>query len=260
MDTFVPALLPEETLYSWISRWAILSGYPSRRVAICTLLGSDNMQLTSAFPNYIPKNHKFSSRTLAVLVNEHTVLPFFRAFVTNDVYQKAYLSMLAGRTEFLHSRLSLAANRISSDAMKYCPICAHNDLLRHGHTYWHISHPLPLITVCPKHSIYLVSLPIARRELTLPPETDFVSSGKHCVSAKEHKFSGLLYHSFIARKLSLESQKLRRCYKIALYRDGLANKNGSIKTEKLRYNLRDSWLEERSDANALEQPPIFFTT
>jgi predicted transcriptional regulator len=247
MDTFAPLLQNNETLYSWITRWALLSGYPSGRSAIKCLFGNDNMQLTSSFPSNLPQIQGFSDQAPKQLINKHTILPFFKAFLDEDVYKNAVLAMLSGRTDHLYSRLSLLANRLPMfQAMRYCPICTQHDYLTFGHTYWHVSHQLPAITVCTKHSVNLIGVEIARRELVLPPSPEDIGVIEDVTSAKEFKFCELLRQVLEVGSRNLTPEKLNSCYIKALCEIDLASANGSIRMDKLRSEIRQYWQDGHS--------------
>lgn len=247
MDTFAPLLRHNETLYSWVTRWALLSGYPSGRSAIKVLFGSDNMQLTSSFPSTLPLVHRFTVQTAKQLIDKHTILPFFKAFLNEDAYRNFNLAMREGRTEHFHSRLSLLANRLPMlQSMLYCPICSKCDYLKLGHTYWHISHQLPAITICTKHAVNLIGIEISRRELVLPPSPETFDVIEDVTSAKEFKFCELLCQVFKVGNPHLNFQELNSCYIRALHDIDLATANGSIRMSLLRNEIKNYWQSGQS--------------
>ena len=252
MDSFVPPLLRDETLYSWISRWGILSGYPSHRSAVRVLLGSDNKQLASAFPSYLPKVHHYARCILDDLVEKHTVLAFFKPFITGKNYRVAKSSLLCGKTEFLHSRLSLVANRVSmSEPLRYCPVCTHFDYAAMGHSYWRIHHQLPGITICLSHKKRLQRLQVARRGLVLPPPIENASLSPDKINDSEYQICQFISESFKYTGSSFESCRLKECYISILKLRNLATENNSIKMHKFRQKLNEYW-SDLSDELALQ--------
>lgn len=208
------------------------------------LLGSDNMQLTSAFPSFIPSIRKYAHRTIDEMISDHTILPFFRAFLRQEIYDGAEISLLSGRGEFLHSRLSLIANRISvseSERLRYCPICSELDYEAHGHTFWRVHHQLPMMTLCSKHTVHLNCVHVARREIALPKNG---SSNSVCLRndiRRELQLCKLVTNAFDYRGSSLNSESLRQCYIHRLESIGLATANGSIRMDQLRKKLKFYW-------------------
>jgi len=242
MDSFAPKLLSDESIYSWVSRWTILSGYPSHRTAIRILLGNDNMQITSAFPSFIPKIHKYASRTLTTLIDEHTILPFFRGFTKEDIFLNARRSLLTGSSESLHTRLSLIANRISnSEPLGYCPVCARIDYEFYGHTYWHLQHQLPAVVICSKHKVHLLRLDVGRREVVLPSLSNINTSCLRESTRKEFKLCELVINAFNYDGNFLNGDSLRECYIYQLKQLGLATGSNSIRMDKFRKGLKLYW-------------------
>jgi hypothetical protein len=252
MDSFVPPLLRDETVYSWIARWGILSGYPSHRSAVRVLLDSDSKQLASSFPSFLPKTHHYSRCTLGDLVEKHTVLPFFKPFITDDNYRMAKFALLSGKTEFLHSRLSLVANRVSmSEPLRYCPVCTQYDYESLGYTFWRINHQLPGISVCLLHQKRLQRVQVARRELVLPPVDRNASKSTIEISKSEYRLCQLITESFKYNGSSIENCRLRDCYISLLRNRSLATDNNSLKMHKFRQELNEHW-RDLSDELALQ--------
>lgn len=242
MDSFTPTLLSNETIYSWVARWSILSGYPSHRSSAHVLLGSDSLQLTSAFPSFIPRTHRYACRTFDELINDHTILPFYRAFLREEAYGKASFSLISGQTKSLHSKLSLIANRVpTSEPLRYCPICSQADYNARGHTYWRVCHQLPMMTMCLKHSVHLNWVQISRREIALPKiDIDNIVCSNN-IKIRELQLSRLVTNAFDYSGSTLNSESLRECYIHKLQLIGLATANGSIRMDQLRKKLRFYW-------------------
>jgi predicted transcriptional regulator len=248
MDSFVPPLLRDETVYSWIARWGILSGYPSHRSAVRVLLDSDSKQLASSFPSFLPKTHHYSRCTLGDLVEKHTVLPFFKPFITDDNYRMAKFALLSGKTEFLHSRLSLVANRVSmSEPLLYCPICSQYDYDELGYTYWRITHQLPGAGVCLRHRKYLKRIQVNRRELVLPPLDGCKHEQSDIVSPKQFLWNHLINDSFHNSDCNIDSSRLVQVYMFMLKNRDLANSSNKIRMEKFRLELNQNWKELNND-------------
>ena len=242
MDTFALALLPEESLYSWISRWATLSGYPTKRDAVKLLLGTDNKQLVSAFPSFIPETIKYSYKTSEELIKHHTILPYFRLFSKTEIYRGAEQALVSGKTEFIHTRLSLIANRVPMlEPMRFCPICSRIDLEYCGYTYWRINHQLPLVSICQKHQVKLHYHKLGRRALTLPDLSlsDIVIPVD--VSTSALHLSELSRCALQYEGASLSSKVIRESYLHRLRELNLCSQNGGIKMDKLRKGLRSFW-------------------
>ena len=105
-------LYSNETLYSFLARNGLMSGLPSSRRFLKQFLGATNQQLTSQLPSYIAALLNYTYEDFLSLVEQHTVIPYYRPFLHQDVYQKAINDLKTGESTNLYGRFSLIANRI----------------------------------------------------------------------------------------------------------------------------------------------------
>lgn len=93
-------------------------------------------------------------------LHNHSVLPFYRLFLKEDLYRKIIGQMLYGEKAYTN-RLATQQNRnghiIKSDRIYYCPMC-----LKEHTRYETIErfHQISGVYVCPKHFCYLNSVQI----------------------------------------------------------------------------------------------------
>jgi len=157
--TFFPTPYMDETLYSVICRYHLRSGNSSATDTMRQLWGeyfsitsiSFMMRVDAITEKLNPKSGIDST----ILIWEHTLYPYVyislkesRAF---DVYQmiRGDESMLSG----IDCRAGLTSKRNIKKYLRYCPVCAKEDLEEQGETYWHRVHQLQGVFVCPKHNV-----------------------------------------------------------------------------------------------------------
>jgi hypothetical protein len=244
MGLYDTQLLSSETLYSWIARWGILSGYPDHRSAVSSLLGSDNTQLHSMFPSYISQLSSVLALCPEELIDQHTILPYFRAFKSADNYEMIKNTILNGKTRSIHSKLSLIANRLPQDGfLKFCYLCSREDFMQLGHTFWHVEHQLPFISTCARHNLSLQHLTVARRELLLPTFTQKNSAELCDVNGKAIQLTKLTLDLVSYKNEPLEKTKVRACHLERLKQMGLATQGDSIRMNALRAELKEYWAQ-----------------
>jgi len=156
MLDFFPRPLPDELLYSTTARYHILRGSLSHTPTRQVFAGST----TKAVNPLLPKNLKNISEmcgqgspyTPKYFVENHTLLPFFRFFMEQDVYQKVE-ALCLGNTSFpIPTLMGWSRFKVPTfDGLKYCLKCVKEDSAEYGLPYWHRTHQLPQVYVCLKH-------------------------------------------------------------------------------------------------------------
>lgn len=153
MIAFFPSIYPDELVYSWIARYYCQSGCvlpnrvhfeifinPSARPSIefCNIYTEDMLSVM---------NHLVSK---GILIERHTMFPSFY-FHNANCKRNIYQSLLHNKTPHF-----LKLKGLSS--LAYCPICAAEDRKRYGEAYWHRTHQIKGLTICPQHGCYLVKI------------------------------------------------------------------------------------------------------
>lgn len=152
---FFPAVFPDETLHSVLSRYARLCGGGSRKAAFAGEDAAASFTQNVAFPSRLgdlveslPRGMDLS---VAQIIKRHTVLPYFAPFLTYDQLKHAQASM-NGDGSGLMLKLGINASRVeSASRIRFCSECLHEDIDRVGAAYWHRVHQLPGVLVCPHH-------------------------------------------------------------------------------------------------------------
>lgn len=157
---FFPIPMYDETTYSLLSRFHILSGSHSAVWTRRNLGLTDRASVISALPRYVPEilaalpcDHPIADPL--GLIGKHTILPYYHFFRGRDDCEKI-LRIAQGDGSWIHL-LGIIACRGHELAAEnpfptYCRSCAHDDLKAHGFSYWRRTHQLPSVRFCPWHN------------------------------------------------------------------------------------------------------------
>jgi len=159
MITSFPILYPDELLYSLFARYYAQSGHIAYVFAAEDLFERRTTKpdiefidkLTPEAFNCIMKN-----MPLETAVMQHTMLPYYSRFLPLDRRIQA-LKMLLQMDERYHNLLYLPKSKTVIRSLRYCPLCALADRKQYGETYWHRSHQMSGVSICPIHHCRLNS-------------------------------------------------------------------------------------------------------
>ncbi len=164
-------IFPDETVYSWLVRQVILSGFPLTRAALEELIGPEHRQLTGLLPGFAAALSSRSNYSIAELLREHTALNYYRLFTHPLKFKALWDELKAGHSITLINQHGwLATLSKQPTELRYCPICASSDYSEFGVAFWHVEHQLPGCIACAKHGAYLVGTKRWRNMLELPPQ------------------------------------------------------------------------------------------
>ena len=111
------------------------------------------------------------------VIDEHTLVPYLLRFSNNRRRTDTYACLLGD--------ISKAPNTVNSLRqwptgekmyLRYCPLCVEEDNKKYGELYWHRSHQITLLPICPTHRCLLENSTIQRCK----------STGEHFAPALPH--------------------------------------------------------------------------
>lgn len=150
-------LYPDELLYSLFARYYAQSGHLAYVFAAEELFENRTIKPDIEFmdrltPEVIGLLTKEES--LKEIVEQHTMFPYYARFL--DLHRRRQaLALLLQMDERYHNLLYQIKSKRINRYLRYCPLCAEDDRNQHGETYWHRSHQLHGVEVCPKHHCFL---------------------------------------------------------------------------------------------------------
>ncbi|NOI31045.1 TnsD family Tn7-like transposition protein [Vibrio coralliilyticus] len=145
--------LPDESLYSRICRCLSIYEYSTEQ-ALELLVGDKRAAIHPYLTSNLSVLAQATGESSKVLLSCQTLRPLFSYYLPQ--YKKTIEDVAATTNEVIRaSQLStFRGNEVLS--VKYCPICARNDLHEYGVAYWHLSHQIPGVEACSAHSSWLV--------------------------------------------------------------------------------------------------------
>lgn len=156
------ARLPEETLFSWVSRLDAFWGLPSHSETCLILFGHFAQSSCHALPDHLARFAKLTGEdrfSIDSLLIEATLLGFYRPFLSPTAFESAARDLWLGWGKSLARRLSrLSYHKWIHHPLKACPDCIEEDLSQTGWCYWHQVHQWPGVWQCPKHGVPLHEL------------------------------------------------------------------------------------------------------
>ena len=160
MITFFPVPYVDEVLYSVLARYHVRSGNISYKATMRDLFGSTSVTAVMDLPsnihnlvNNMPLNSRYTEE---YLIKNHTLFPFYSAFLPPERAEKVLESMKGENGGSIYSRTGIMASSITlNQYFKFCPACAKEEKLQYGELYWHRVHQIPGVLVCPKHYVPL---------------------------------------------------------------------------------------------------------
>ncbi|WP_167815435.1 TnsD family Tn7-like transposition protein [Pseudoalteromonas galatheae] len=152
--------LSNETLYGRLMRSLTVSGMKTERF-LDALLGSSRASIHPYLTSNLNEIANACGEQPHILLRDQTLFPLFSFYLPScrqAIDDDALSAVSAWRACQLanfreHETLTL----------KYCPICAREDMRNYGLTYWHLNHQTPGIEACHLHCVWLIHVPLPAR-------------------------------------------------------------------------------------------------
>lgn len=153
MIAFFPEPYPDELLYSLFARYYVRSGYPIYRSAAEDLYRDVNISPDMEFINPLTSDalhHLTKYKDMQQRILNNTLFPYYSAFIPND-RQRELLTQIADNKKVRCDMLRRIGEKEAVKGLLFCPCCANEDRKRYGETYWHRTHQIPHLYICPIH-------------------------------------------------------------------------------------------------------------
>ena len=155
---YFPEIYSDELIYSVLARYYVHSGYPAYIFCAENIFVNKKARPDMEFLNMMKSEalgalcEKISMKEL---IEKHTLFPYYARFLSCERRNKAF-EALCNMSGDYNNLLSVPKQKNGEHRyLKYCPLCAERDRLLYGETYWHRSHQLTGIWVCPIHGCKL---------------------------------------------------------------------------------------------------------
>lgn len=155
----LPPLLPDETLYSWIARYHVLSSNACSRTTSRQLFGNPHAALRTDFPVQLDA---LVERTAGAfgdaghIAHRHSAFGAFAPFLGAQLFGKVSQAIRAGNSFAIGRMMGLTTSRIGTPApLKSCAACAEEDVRSHYVAHWRVNQQLPGARICLEHGSLL---------------------------------------------------------------------------------------------------------
>lgn len=150
----------DELLYSVLGRYHIRSGNTSIKATLQDIFGKTTVTAVADLPSHTDRiidNMPIGNQyTADMLMDKHTLYPFYAAFIPAEQAEKIKEYMKGEKGGSIYNKIGLMASGISlNQKFKFCPQCIREDMERYGELYWHRIHQIPGILICPEHKVPL---------------------------------------------------------------------------------------------------------
>lgn len=152
---FLPAWLPNETFFSFASRYHVLTGNHLAAHTALALFGDRRQGCEHDFPSHLRQFvHRAGDASLRAedIVLHRTILPFYLPLRSPPEAQQALSSLTDEPQGMLKFRLGILTSRFRGHhPLKACAACMSNDAAAFGTPYWHRAHQFPGVWLCSMH-------------------------------------------------------------------------------------------------------------
>jgi transposase len=249
----LPPSLPDETLFSRIARFHILTGGGPPKDTVARLFGNGFSITASGLPNRLSAlcSHFEEAETPLAVVFENTAYSYYRPFLSEKRAELLLADMLDLDARGLKTRLGIIASRVgASNPLRLCRECVIADVEGAGVAYWHRVHQAPGVLVCPTHKEPLDdcsrAAQFSRHALWLPrdvplaliqPAAAFSAPQRNALLNISTATAALIDASL----LPLSAYELQMFYLRQAGERGLTTQNGRVRQREFLELFRSAW-------------------
>lgn len=246
MMNFFPTPYPDELLYSVFARYHIRSGNTTCISTLNEIFGkycsSKSVDLPHDMDILVSNMPSNSQYTVEDLVLNHTMFPFYSAFMEEEKTDRILALMKNGQNTRIHL-ISGAASRTfkTSNCLRFCPACFRENIAEYGEAYWHRIHQISCLFVCPVHAIPLLDSNIF---LSTPYSKYYAADEDSCKLYSPGQYNDDIINKLLNLALDTlwlmrnrhnlpDKQNIQKKYISLLFKRGLCSAAGRIFQKKL---------------------------
>ncbi|MEH7125591.1 TnsD family transposase [Bacillus sp. JJ1773] len=251
---FFPFLYDDELLYSIIARYHDISGNENPKITMEELFDSSHVCASTILPAHL----NALSQKLAVLktftpdyfIANHTLLPLYAPFIPAYRFQQLRTMMFHSNGMSIYMKLGKPSSTIKNPTtLRFCRECVTEEQVRNGEAFWHRSHQIEEVMLCPIHHTWLVesNIPYSERRnkhelITLEQYLMNEKFETYIISDQKREQIVHVYLKFIAQQIRdllsnnfppIGLGNLKTFYVKKLQQKGLATVSGRIRWREL---------------------------
>lgn len=163
----LPFPYPNELLYSVIARQTIHLGSRNIPTIATDVFG----RITKPHVDIPSSLEKVSKHTRLVwgmsgeeIANRLTLFPYHARYMPPEHAKRCLRMLLSDNGGGIHAALGINGSRVKTPRfLRFCDACRKSDISKYGETYWHRSHQLAGVLVCPEHGEPLIDTKVLMR-------------------------------------------------------------------------------------------------
>ena len=155
---YFPQIYPDELIYSVLARFYVHSGYPAYTFCAEDIFLNKRVRPDMEFLN-VMKPERLESlckkMSMAELIEKHTMFPYYARFLPHVRRNRAFEALCSMGGDY-NNLLAIPKQKNGEHRyLRYCPLCVKEDRTFYGESYWHRSHQLTGVGICPVHGCKL---------------------------------------------------------------------------------------------------------
>ncbi|WP_431028653.1 TnsD family Tn7-like transposition protein [Lysinibacillus sp. LZ02] len=156
-----PVLYPDELFYSAIARYRQANAIDSKLGVERDIYGIErhhkvgkSVYFPQKLETFIERLPFYGNLSVDELIWEHTMFPFYTAFMTDDKTNEIFEAMSYGNRMSIENMVGIPMSKIKTPQfLRYCPCCYEEDLNKLGESYWRRLPQVPGALYCPIHKV-----------------------------------------------------------------------------------------------------------
>jgi len=176
----LPGSLPDETLFSRYVRHMTILGM-SEQDYLTALLNKPRASIHPYLTIGIRRAAQICEDSETIIFREQTLGRLFSYFLPQHAKSISQALLQSNGSTAIRVCQLVTFKEFEPLSLKYCPVCAKEDLKRYGVAYWHRNHQVSGVEACPEHKVWLIHEKLPERPhiktLLLP---SYSTPVKHC--------------------------------------------------------------------------------
>jgi len=234
-----------ESVYSYVARIHWFSTSMSWKETNKIIFDAESVRLHSLLPAHLQQISEATKTDIASLLTYATGYPLFEMGLTSKSAKfKLMHTMLGSKGSLIGGSARQASCKINiGHYFSFCAKCFLADEVKFGSGYWHTSHQLAGVSVCPVHCLKLIKIPAGDGGINHSLKLPFIDKGMPGLDIveKELYLSSFVIElqTYLCRMSRVEA--LSEHYRCWLESKGYLTQGGNLRWKILKTDLIYFW-------------------